>query len=341
MVSGKMSSLWSNMRVNKIAVLGLGSIGRRHFRNAVDLGLEVVGFDPTAEKINEVRTLFSKEFPRASFSFSNTLERAIESSDAVIIASPSRHHLEGLKICINAGKHCFVEKPLATNMEGLEITLQEATERKLKIAVGFNLRYRPVVERAKSLLPDLGKILWGRFLCASYLPDWRKDTNYLTGYAADPKTGGVIFDISHEIDLARYLLGDGDVVACYADFSGLLGISSEDRADIVMRHETGSTSAIHLDYITRPRQRNFEIAGEYGILKVDLHAHDIVMIGRDEQILIKETHRPDDNNHEYRKELKDFVSAIENNVQPRCSGDDGLTNLKHILTARKIAGLPQ
>ncbi|MAS87092.1 MAG: hypothetical protein CMH30_03820 [Micavibrio sp.] len=321
------------MQIKRIAILGLGSIGMRHFSNVVELGLEPLGYDPSEER----RRVALNKIPQANVF--DSIEDAINAADAVIIASPHKYHLEALKQCVAAGKPCLVEKPIATQVEGLHDILQDAQAKNLVVACGFNLRFRPVVEKARDALPSLGKILWARFICATYLPDWRPDQDYKQNYTADPQSGGVIFDVAHEIDLACYLLGSAKIVAASAENSGLLEIASEDIAELTLKYEKGGLSQIHLDYVTKPRQRGFEIAGENGVLRVDMVTHKIQMQDCDGSVLLDELCPPEFNNYEYLEELKDFIAAVENSSAPRCSGQEGLENLTLILEARKKAGL--
>ena len=321
------------MPVNKVAVLGLGSIGARHFANVAELGLEPLGFDPSEEKRKALKEKFDDS------EFFGSLEDAITQADAVIIASPHKYHMETLKICVEAGKPCLVEKPIATQIKGLEEILTIAQDKNLVIACGFNMRFRPVVEKAKEILPKLGKILWARFICATYLPDWRPDQDYKQNYTVDPQSGGVIFDVAHEIDLACYLLGAAKLSACSAQNSGFLEIASEDIAELTLRHDAGTLSQIHLDYVTRPRQRGFECAGEKGFLRVDLVSHKIEVSDHKGNHMADEIIAPDFDNYEYLEELKDFIAAVEDSSAPKCSGQEGIENLELILAARKAAGL--
>lgn len=329
------------MKINSIAVLGLGSIGTRHFFNVLELGVTAIGFDPAPQKRETITVQAKEKFPNVKFEILADQGDVINAAQAVIIASPHKHHLAALKSCMEAGKHCLVEKPLAVTSDALEPLLIEAKEKDLILCIGFNMRFRPVVEQAKALIPQLGKAYTARFICSSYLPDWRAGQDYTANYTADPVTGGVIFDISHELDLAHHLLGHGAVVSCFADNSGLLDMKSEDRAEITLKHDSGCLSHIHLDYITRPRKRGFECAGENGFLEVNLQTHTLKFFDVNGDLLRDEIHAPPFNNYEYIEELKDFIKAIENKTAPRCPARDGVINLDHILTARKLAGLPQ
>ena len=103
-----------------LAILGLGSIGQRHGRNAIDLGHRVFGYDPDAEK--------RAEFEQAGGEICDSGSVAIENAEAVVIASPNRAHLDDLRLAINNRRHVMAEKPLAHDDIGVEDLLDQASQ---------------------------------------------------------------------------------------------------------------------------------------------------------------------------------------------------------------------
>lgn len=165
----------------KIGVLGLGSIGSRHFRNFKDLGCEVHGFDPVDDT----------QWARG---------KLIEWADAIVVATPIPQHQDDIFDCYNAIKPCFVEKPIVHKELGEALY-------KAVLMVGYNLRFHSCVKKAREWLGAgmIGKPLWARFTCAQY--------NDKPAYLRD----GVILNWSHEIDLALYLLGNASFRSCSVD----------------------------------------------------------------------------------------------------------------------------
>ena len=317
----------------KIAVLGLGSIGLRHAENLLALGRDVVGFDPDPAQ----RALLDELGGRGC----GDREAAFDGAVAAVIATPNALHRDDIAAAIEAGVHLLVEKPFAHSLEGLEDLLDRAAGKGLVVAAAFNLRFRSVVRAMKRVIDEgrLGALLWGRFLCASYLPDWRPDQDYRVGYADDPVSGGVLFDVIHEFDLANHLLGPAETLCAAAGNSGHLEIQSEDTADVILAHECGIRSTLHLDYVTRPRRRVAEIAGTEGLLQADLRGGRLTLTGPDDTVVLDETH-PLVIDAEYRAEIEDFLTAIENRGAPCCDGRAALAVLRQVIAARRLAGLP-
>jgi len=315
-----------------IAVLGLGSIGLRHAGNALSLGHPVIGFDPSPER----RALLAEK----GGAVTANRQHAIDQAQAVVVASPSAHHLDDLKACIMAGRHVMVEKPLAHQTQDLRAVMAQAEQAGLVVAVAMMLRLHPAVRRAAEILSSgqLGKPLWGRFLAALYLPEWRPGQDWTQGYANDPKTGGALFDYIHEIDLACHLLGPASVLSSVATNTGSIGLEAEDMADVVLDHG-GPRSSIHVDYVTRPRHRYGEIIGTLGALRIDLDGRGLQW--RDTSgAMVEDTVYPGTYADDYVAEMSAFLSAIDGAGPPPCSGIQALTVLDTLISARTLAGLP-
>lgn len=311
-----------------VAVLGLGSIGLRHARNLKELCARPIGFDPSPER----RALLDGAVANRA--------AALDAADAVVIASPSGQHRDDLEAAIEAGCHVLVEKPLAHADAGLEAVLARAEAAGLTVFVAVNQRFNPAIEAGRARLRDgrLGEPLWARLLCASYLPDWRPQQDHRQGYAADPASGGVLFDVIHEFDLANHLLGPARTLSAAATRSGRLGIATEDIADVTLEHDGQLRSTLHLDYLTRPAQRITEIAGTEGLLRLDLRARRLERWSPDGAPAETEDF-PGSVDDDYRAEMVAFLDCCRGEATPRCGGREGLAVLRQVLDARRLCGL--
>lgn len=317
------------------AVLGLGSIGSRHAGNLLALGEKVVAFDPSGER---------REWARGQgIEAVASRDELMDMADALIIASPNASHLADLRDGIAAGCHCFVEKPIAHTCEGLKALLDTASDKNLRVFAGLNLRFHPAVLEAKRLLQQnaIGSPQWASLISSHYLPDWRPHQDYRQGYTADPATGGVIFDIIHEFDLANFLLGPANTVAAVARNTGAIEIASEDCADIILTHDSGVHSTLHLDYVTRPTQRTTKIGGLDGVLEIDLVKRSVTHFDATGEIAAHHDFSTTSSAEDYVLEMQTFVSNVKENTPPQCSGYDGLSVLEQVVAARRLCGLPE
>lgn len=113
----------------------------------------------------------------------------------------------------------------------------------------------------------IGKPLICRIHFSHWLPNMRPGTDYRNTYAAGKEGGGIILDDVHDIDLALWLSGPAVKTNGFSHQSGLLELACEDVAQIVVTHETGCLSSIHMDFLRKDKSRGIEIIGEKGTLE--------------------------------------------------------------------------
>ena len=112
---------------------------------------------------------------------------------------------------------------------------------------------------------------------------------------------------------------------------------SEDCADAVLVHASGAHSAIHVDYVTRPRRRRIEIAGEDGIMDLDLEDCRLVVLDGEGTETANETF---DSGDMYGEEMSAFITCVRDGAQPPCDGWQALDVLRLVIEARRQSGLP-
>ncbi len=315
-----------------LGVIGLGSIGLRHVINIKNLGIDVVGYDINKNKRLELKKLKIKYIANK--------KKFIESIDAGVIASPSENHLQDLSLLIKNNKHCFVEKPMSHELYKTRKLITLAKKKKIIIQVGHNLRFNPAIKLAKSLLDKkcIGDILWSRSISSSFLPDWRKKYNYKNSYTNKKKSGGVILDLIHEIDLAYFLFGPGKVLSAVARNSRTLGLKVEDIANIIIKHKRGHFSNLHLDYVTKIKTRVTEIAGTKGKLFIDISNRSLKFINAKGKIEKNEVFKTEINS-DYSDEVLRFYNCVVNKKTNDKEKIENLDVLKLALDARELSSL--
>ena len=140
----------------KFLIAGLGSIGRRHFRNLIALGEKDIVLLRTRKA-----TLPDDEL--AGYPVETDLAEALRNHkpDAVIVANPTSKHLDVAIPAAGAGCHILLEKPVSHSLDRLDILQNEAQKSGSKILVGFQFRYHPTLNKARELIQSnvLGRIL--------------------------------------------------------------------------------------------------------------------------------------------------------------------------------------
>ena len=295
-----------------IGVIGLGSIGLRHAKNLLAMGHAVHGFDPDQERM---KLFFESGGHAGATDFSTILE-------ALVIASPSEQHLSDLGKAVGAGKHIFIEKPIATgDANSVKHLVSWSTLETGKVVmVGNNLRFHSCVKKAREWLSArlIGRPLWANFTLAQYNDKYTEDVVLNWG--------------SHELDLARYLLGPCWVKAAVGD---------REIADIILMHDIGCRTTGHLDYVTKPERREFMIGGTEGVLRINLVAR-WATIHSPGNIMTHSTLESEAGSfdEDYIAEMHAFIDLIDGKPVPHAAtGMDGLAVLELCLEAKKMAGI--
>ena len=240
----------------KIAVIGAGSIGSRHARILQDLKHEVV----------VVSSQSNSQFGKVKYkSISDAIRH--DKFEYVVVASRTSQHINDLNELCNAkfAGSVLIEKPIFTSNQKI------AKNNFDFVGVGYNLRFHPAILWLQTVLPQLGKISSANFYVGQYLPTWRDNNDYrISSSAKIASGGGVLRDLSHELDLARHFFGDwSHLTASGGKFSNL-EIETDDTFSILMKTKACSAVSIQLNYLDRIKQRNITINGDNGTIKVDL-----------------------------------------------------------------------
>jgi predicted dehydrogenase len=321
----------------KILIIGGGSIGQRHFKNLIELGVREIGvLDINQEKLKELEKRYRVKIYR-------DLTLALkENWDAVFICTPPSSHIEiALKVA-DKKTPIFIEKPLSNNLKGTQLLIKKIKKYKIPVMLGYNLRFHPQLQEIKAILKEniLGKI-WGvRAEFGQYLPDWHPWEDYRRGYSAQKKFGGgVILDCIHEIDYLCWLFGRVVRLFAFARKISNLKIDTEDYAEITLLFKNNIVGQIHMDYLQRVYSRYFKIIGERGTLYWDLKKGEL------KYFLIKDNKwhvsllKNFDFNQTYLEEVKYFLNCIKNKKMPQPDINVGYQTLKIALDIKKAAGL--
>ena len=251
----------------RFLIAGLGSIGRRHFRNLIALGEKDIILLRTRKA-----TLPDEEI--AGYPVETDLQEALQKHrpEAVIVANPTSLHLDVAIPAAQAGCHILLEKPVSASLERLDILKNAAQQSGSKILVGFQFRFHPTLNKARELIQSksLGKILTVHAHWGEYLPQWHPWEDYRRSYAARADLGGgVIVTLTHPLDYFRYLLGEVESLWSFNGHISPLEIDVEDTAEIGLRFADGAVGGVHVNYFQRPPVHRLEIVGTEGTLRWD------------------------------------------------------------------------
>jgi len=188
----------------KIGFIGSGYIARQHAAALRDV--HGVRFSACADiEIERAQELAKLTGCRAT----TDIDEVIEASDVIWVCTPPKAHREQVISCLEAGKHVYCEKPLATTVEDGRAIVAAADHSQPLAAIGFNFRFHGPWQKCKALLDsgELGEPVM--FICqrigAGSTSGWRRDPEQLCGMTIE--------SVSHNVDLMRFLLGDVSTVS--------------------------------------------------------------------------------------------------------------------------------
>lgn len=280
------------------------------------------------------------EFPDVPM-FGDVTEALDRAPDLAIVATPTASHVAVAIEAARRGIHLLVEKPVSHTLDGVELLRRLVSERQTVAMVGYNLRFHPGLRRLRQLLRDgaIGRPLFVQASAGQYLPDWRPGRDYRTVYSSRAELGGgVLLDLSHELDYLQWLFGPATQVSAMVDRIGRLDIDVEDTAVILARFESGVVGQVQLDYLRRPPRRYCEVIGEAGTAELDLLGQHLAVVDHRGQRRVCWTGGPDsDVNETYLAELGECLGAVVESRAPAISLDDGIRALQFALAARRSA----
>ena len=316
----------------KILVLGLGSIGKRHTKNLISItrdpiyvyDKEINAYDFIEKDDNgQIHVVTDDDIKKGTF-------------DAAIIATPNSTHADYLIELSKKTKALFVEKPIASSLNGIEDVLKKLDENGNTLMVGCNMRFHPGAIAVKKIIDEkqVGKLVFVHSEYGYYLPYQRPGVDYKKIYAASEEEGGIILDTIHEINLLRWFAGEINEYDCWGYHTGTLEISGYEMVFSRMKFEKGAIGEVRVDYLQKVRRKFYELVFEKGTIlwegtgknpeccKVKLYNES------DEKWTILYENSDYDLNQMYVDELQAFIECAKSNSKTENSGWEGYKDLQ-------------
>lgn len=230
--------------MKKALIIGYGSIGRKHYN--------------ILKKLNMFRSIyvFTKSNEKKINKIKNKNDIIKYNPDYIVISSPTNQHYDDIKFIEKNFKKkiILIEKPIFGFYKKIEL-------KNNKYFVGYNLRMHPILSYIKKLLKkhDFWEI---NVECSSYLPYWRKNIHYSKSTSAKKENfGGVVRDLSHEIDYLYYLIGTFKVNNFIKKKISNLNINTEDYFLFNGTHKKTKIVNLKLSYLNKFNKREISILG--------------------------------------------------------------------------------
>jgi len=289
--------------------------------------LEIVACYSRSE---EKRRAFAKKYACKA---ANTYEEILQdqSIQAIINTTPNATHLETTRAAAAAGKHVFLDKPIANTIADARSLTQACRDARVVLALGYQRRRESHFRWIKERLDLFGKLVNAEAnisrdrLGRIDLSSWR--------YQAAGMPGGVMLQIGiHYTDVLEYLLGP--VKAVSGRFVQLvLPGDNPDVASLIMEHENGAQSTLNASYASAGEYYLMNIYGKEASAFYDLHnGLRWVRRGSDQAEKVS-----CEKNDAIVDELEEFARAVRGEAEPEMDGERSTRSLAVILAGIKSA----
>ena len=292
----------------RVLVIGYGSIGSQHVEILKEMGFSVSVL--SARKNLPIKTFHSLEDALS-----------LDSPEYVVVANKTHEHYATLIHLVELGfaGQVLVEKPLSHAIHALP-------SNKFKGGwVGYNLRFHPLIQKLRKII-EKEPAVSAHVVAGQYLPQWRPDTDYHSSYSARRQEGGgVLRDLSHELDYVTWLFGPWKRITALGGHFSSLEIDSDDVFSMMMTGKNCPIVNIHINYLERIPRRELLINTAQNSIKLDLIGGIFQINGEasQEKIECNETYRAQ---HE---------AVMNQTTDSLCSLEEGMNRMRLIHLAEQ------
>ncbi len=298
-----------------VLIIGYGSAGKRHAK--------ILSSKKKVKKIYIVTNQRVK--PYSKLTFIKKIDNL--NPDIIVIANETYKHYSVCKFLEKKFKNKIIlcEKPLFNKFV-------KFVPKKNKFFVTYNFRFNKCLQYVKKKI-NLDKVFYVEAESSSYLPYWRKGTDYSKNYSAfTTKGGGVLLDMSHEIDYINWLFKNFKIRKIYKNRISQLNILSEDIALIFGSIKKSSLVKIKLTYFNKLPKRSLTICCNDGRqIYIDLLNSIIKIIIKNKATFFRLEKYSQMKTTNYM-----YSEILANNFKNICSLKEGLNLLRQIEESKKI-----
>ena len=310
----------------KILICGLGSIGKRHAKNLMDVGEKnLIFFRERNLKLEDKELRKIKNY--------NNLDAALmEKPKLTFICNTTSKHIKTAIKCAEIGSHLFIEKPLSNNFKKFEVLERLVKKNFLSVMIGYNMRFHPLMKMIKQIVinRELGNIYNVKSEWSEYLPDWHPREDYRKTYAARKEMGGgCSLTLSHELDSLYWLFGGIKKIFNIKTYKHLY-VNVDTVSDFLIYFNNNIVGYSHIDFLKKPYERNLEISGTKKKLFFNYYKNEIKIVDRFGKIIKKKIKF--EKNEMYKREIKYLLNCIKKKIKPKPDLKDSKYILKNFLS---------
>lgn len=324
------------------AVIGLGQIAGHFMPGVRDSSNSQITALVSGHRDKAERIAAQYGIPASSIYGYEEFDRIAENKNvqAVYVALPNSMHAEYTIRAAKAGKHVLCEKPMAISVRDCEQMIAACKQASVKLMIAYRCHYEPTNLRAVELIRsgEVGQVqvIESAFGFNAQAGQWRL-SKALAG-------GGPLFDVGiYALNACRYLTGEEPKeIAAYASVIDRDGRFNEVEENVTwtMRFPSGVVSSCSTTY-GAPMAGYFRVHGSKGWLEVDeaFSYEGLHLRGKLSGADLDEPNTARDPSH-FQAEAEHFSHCIQNGLDPKSPGEEGLRDMRYITQIYKSAGIP-
>lgn len=330
----------------RAVVVGSGSAGRRHARMLrrirPDLEITVVRRVSSTGSTDGLDGL--DELHELGVQVVATLDEATRDRPHIsVVASPSTFHRPSAVRLLGVGSTVLIEKPIAAQMDAARAIQRAELDAGRPVLIGYHLRFGDVLPELRRMVTSgvLGRPTGFRLEVGQHLSEWRPDTDPRNSVSARHDLGGgVLLELSHELDALRFAL-DTEVSEVHAASLRDDGAPTDGQvdtvADLELRTDAGVSGTVHLDMVAAQPFRRWVITGSDATATADVLGSTIRIERADGRSSPLVTFEPQERDRAEERLIRHLLDLAEHRGAPHCSSADGIAALAIVDAARTSA----
>ena len=312
--------------MTRVALIGLGAMGRNHLRVLSDLeGTELAAVCDLDR--GAVEAASQKHSVPGYHSWDEMLDR--ERLDAAVVAVPTRFHADAGLAALQHGLHLFVEKPIATNLEEGRQLVDAAASARRVFAVGHIERFNPAIRELQKRLAagEIGRL-------------YQLQARRQGPFPARVRDVGVVIDLAtHDLDVMCSLAGP-EVQRLYAETEQRIHTDHEDILNALLKFGSGALGVLQVNWLTPTKIRELSVLGERGMFVCNYLTQELTHFKNADAADLSESRRrpravtegeavsfPITQAEPLKLELQSFMQAVRGERPVEVDGEAGLRAL--------------
>lgn len=322
----------------RVLVVGAGSIGKRHIKNLIELGIDsenIIAVDRDIWRATSPNKDTGQYIP-----YETKLDTALRFPfHAALICTPTASHCQvAQQILRHQSIPLFIEKPIGNDLEDARRLLEAMDLVGTWGCVGYSMRFHPAIDIIKSVVSGerIGLVRYARAEVGQHLADWHPNEPYTTWYMGKASEGGgALLDLSHEFDYLKWLFGPyTNIKSSQVTQVALVDTDVDDLVEVTASLRDCPVASIHLDLVDRSYNRRVRIVGSHDTLEW-IHGSGCVRLLKRPQSY----YYVEERNIQYMAEMSHFLRSVikGQRSEPLVSIEDATDTLRVLRDAKTIS----